>query len=123
MTEQQVAVPLIEGVRTAGEGLALRHTATIGGIKCQVLLPRQPPPDEPFFRLGPPASPSGQHHGPGPGWLQTDWGTILIIKGLIAVTIHAIGLVPDAVIQPGPEHVAFDHAVAGWKRLRKTGSR
>jgi hypothetical protein len=116
MTGQHVAASLIEGVRTASEGLALRHTATIGGIRCLVLLPQQPPPDEPVFRLAPPAPPSGQHSEPGPGWLQTDWGNILIIKGLPAVTIRAVGLIPAVVIPPGSQHVAFDHAVAGWKQ-------
>ena len=116
MTEQQVAVPLIEGVRTSGEGLGLRHSATIGSTKCMVFLPQAPSPEEPYFRLSPPVSPSGQP-GPDPGWLQTDWGNILIIKGLPAVTIRAIGLIPDVMIQPGSEHIDFDHAVAGWKQL------
>jgi hypothetical protein len=98
LPDQHVAVPLTEGVRTSGEGLALRHTATIGGTQCQVLLPQHPPTDQPVFRLAPPSP----HR-----WPLTEWGEILITSGLPAVTIRAVGLIPDAVIQPGDQHRAF----------------
>jgi hypothetical protein len=113
MTGQHVAVPLLEGVRTSSDGLALRHTATIGRTQCEVVLPQDPLTDDSVFHLAPPASASGRNLG----WPRTDWGDVLIIFGLPAVTIRAVGLIPEAVIQPGSEHIAFDHAVAGWKHL------
>ena len=51
MSEQRVAVPLLEGVFSSAEALALSHTATIGGIECRLRLPREGPRSS---RLRPP---------------------------------------------------------------------
>ncbi len=37
MTEQHVAVLLLDGVHTTKEALGLEHAVTIGGIKCRAL--------------------------------------------------------------------------------------
>lgn len=108
MSEQRVAVPLLEGVFSAAESLELRHTATIGGIECRLRLPRRQPGSRP---LRPPDDEEDLDRG----WAYTDWG---YSNGSGSVTIQAVGLF--LVCEPlpwGDRLTAFDQAVARWKHL------
>jgi hypothetical protein len=111
--EQCIAVPLVEAVHSSGEALTLRHTATIGGIDCCVLLPG-PYPSR--ISCGMPlTSPFGEHHRQDPDRPELDWG---YANDERSATIRAVGLVPiDTTIPLGDELLTFDRAVGRWKHL------
>ncbi len=117
MEEQRIGVPLLEGVLTLKEALGLERTVTVGGIECRVLLPVLGPVRGrwPGSLAGPPA-PGGDHEQD-PGWtksMERIWGE----PDPGDVIIRAVGIIPaGTTIPPGDEHIAFDHAVAQWRRL------
>ena len=107
MSEQRVAVPLLEGVFSSAEALALSSTATIGGIDCRLRLPRE-------GRRSSPLRPPDDEEDLDLGWAHTDWGNK---NGAGFVTIRAVGLILVSEPLPwGDGLIAFDQAVARWKR-------
>ena len=116
MSEQRVAVPLLEGVHSSVDALTLRRSAMIGAINCRVLLPGPHPGwvGGAGKILTPPYD---EHHEQDPSWPEADWGYANDDR---FVTIRAVGLIPiDTTIQPGDKLFAFDRAVGRWKhRLR-----
>lgn len=108
MTEQHVAVLLLDGVHTAKEALGLEHPVTIGGIECRALLPVAG--KWPMFLDRPPV-PSGE---PYPDGFRRIWGEGTRSGGLVT----AVGIIPTGTtIQPGDGQIAFDHAAAQWREL------
>jgi hypothetical protein len=106
MSEQRVAVPLLEGVFSSAEALALSHTATIGGIECRLRLPREGPRSSPL-------RPPDDEEDLDLDWARTRWGHP---NGSGSVTIQAVGLILVSEPLPwGYGLTAFDQAVAGWK--------
>jgi hypothetical protein len=115
--EQHVGVHLLEGALSLKEALGLEQTVTIGGIECRVLLPVPDPDQSGWVRwslAGPPVLGEDQQD---PGWpksMMRNWGEIIPVGAII----RAVGIIPaGAVIPPGDEHIAFDLAVAHWRRL------
>ena len=115
--EQHVGVHLLEGVLTLKEALGLEQTVTIGDVECRLLLPVPDPDRSGWARWALAGSPMPGGDRPDPGWpksLKHNWGEILPAGAII----RAVGVIPaGAVIPPGDEHIAFDLAVARWRRL------
>jgi hypothetical protein len=89
MTEQFVAIRLLEDVHSSMEELTLRHIAAIGGIKCRVLLPGRPTAEAVIGGEGL-APPCDKHHGQGSIWPIADWGDI---SDFSSATIRSVGLI------------------------------
>lgn len=110
-----VAVPLLEGVYSSAETLALRCPTTIGGLQCDVLLPvLDPAPMEIYLK---PPNDEGQEFDPDwLGWSQgTKWG---LEHGGGSVTISAVGIILISGSIPWDQGLLnFDHAVGRWRHL------
>lgn len=113
MSQQHLVIPLCEGVHCSTDTLTLRHTTTIGGIKCHAVLPGPWPGW--VMGAGPLNYPYSEQHLQEPRWPEVDWG---YINDTHSVTIRAIGLtLVDTVISSRDELVTFDRAIAQWKHL------
>jgi hypothetical protein len=124
MSQQHLAVPMLEDVHTFVDALALRCPTIISGIECHVLLPAPPceaggdrdlqAPDD--HEEGEPRSARSE------GWPNVRWGYFThdsIVDGTHIATVSAVGLIPVSEAIPWDGRLLdFDEAVGQWRQLR-----